>query len=204
MAHWIFVDYENVRPNDFHPDRQPDTHILVFLGPNQHKIPAELVMALQAFGPHARYIQCAASGKNALDFHIAFYLGEIAYQHSEDEFHIVSEDKGFDPLVQHMRKKRGITVRRHAGLPTIASTDKTPVTKGKTRGKRGTAPAVEDVRKALAAAGKARPRKVATLRNWINTTFNRELDETALDRLVADLRSRRLIVVSADKVSYTL
>ena len=203
MAHWIFVDYENVRPNDFHPDRLPDTHILVFLGPNQHKIPAELVMALQAFGPHARYIQCAASGKNALDFHIAFYLGEIAHQHSEDEFHIVSEDKGFDPLVQHMRK-RGITVRRQAGLPTIPSGGKASAPKGKTPAKRSTALAVEDVRKALAAAGKARPRKVATLRNWINTTFNRELDETALDRLVADLRSRRLIVVSADKVSYTL
>ena len=50
MAHWILVDYENVRPSDFHPDRQPDTHVIVFLGPNQHKIPADLVMALQAFG----------------------------------------------------------------------------------------------------------------------------------------------------------
>ena len=204
MAHWIFVDYENVRPNDFHPDLQPDTHILVFLGPNQHRIPAELVMALQAFGPRARYIQCAASGKNALDFHIAFYLGEIAHQHSEDEFHIVSEDRGFDPLVQHMSKKRGITVRRQAELPTIPNTPKTPAPKGKTLGKRGTAPAVEEVRKALAAAGKARPRKVTTLKNWINTTFNRKLDEPELDRLVGDLRSRRLIVVNADKVSYTL
>ena len=109
MAHWILVGYENVRPSDFHPDRQPDTHILVFLGPNQHKIPADLVMALQAFGRHARYIQCAATGKNALDFHVAFYLGEIAPQHPGDQFHIVSADKGFDPLVRHMRAERGIS-----------------------------------------------------------------------------------------------
>ena len=203
MAHWILVDYENVHPSDFHPDRQPDTHILVFLGATQTKIPAELVMALQAFGRQARYIQCAASGKNALDFHIASYLGEFASQHPGDQFHIVSADKGFDPLVRHMRRERGIAVQRHAALPTIPTGTKKAKAK-KTPTKTGAASTVEDIRRALAEAGTARPRKVNTLRNWIAARSNGSLGEPDLDRLLANLRSRKLIVVSGDKVSYKL
>ncbi len=202
MAHWILVDYENVRPSDFHPDRQPDTRIIVFLGPNQHKIPADLVMALQAFGPDARYIQCPASGRNALDFHIAFYLGDIAPRHPGDQFHIVSEDKGFDPLVRHMRTEFGIAVQRHAGLPSIPG--RTKAARKTAASRAAAAPTVEEVRKALAAAGASRPRKVNTLRNWIDTRFNGKLAEPDLDRLVANMRSRKLIAVSGDRVSYKL
>ena len=60
MAHWILVDYENVRPSDFHPDKQPEANIVVFLGANQNKVPTNLAVALQALGPRARYIRCAA------------------------------------------------------------------------------------------------------------------------------------------------
>ena len=203
MAHWILVDYENVRPSDFHPERQPDTRILVFLGPNQQKIPADLVMALQAFGPDARYIQCSAAGRNALDFHIAFYLGDLAPRHPGDQFHIVSADKGFDPLVRHMRAERNISVQRHATLPAIRRRAKA-TTKRKSSRPGAAAPTAEDVRKALAAAGASRPRKVNTLRNWIDTRFNSKLSEADLDRLVASLRSRQLVAVSGDKVTYRL
>lgn len=203
MTHWILVDYENVRPSDFHPDRQPDTRIIVFLGPNQQKIPADLVMALQAFGPNARYIQCSAAGRNALDFHIAFYLGDLAPRHPGDQFHIVSADKGFDPLVRHMRAERGIAVQRHAALPAIPGRAKAAAKRKSSRAANA-APVVEDVRKALAAAGASRPRKVNTLRNWIDTRFNAKLAEPDLDRVVENLRSRRLIAISGDKVTYRL
>ena len=203
MAHWILVDYENVRPSDFHPDRQPDTRIIVFLGPNQRKIPADLVMALQAFGSDARYIQCSTAGRNALDFHIAFYLGDLAPRHPGDQFHIVSADKGFDPLIRHMRAERGSSVQRHAALPAIPARAK--AAKKKTAAARaGPVPTVEDVRKALAAAGATKPRKVNTLRNWIGTRFNGRLADADLDRLVANLRSRQLVKVSGDKVAYKL
>lgn len=215
MAHWIFVDYENVRPSDFSPDRQPDTHVLVFLGASQQKIPSELAIALQAFGAKGHYVRCSASGKNALDFHIAFYLGEIAPQHPDDRFHLISADTGFDPLVKHMRGKRGIAVTRHTTLPPIPggagnarAKDKSPARKKAPAKKQAPAktdaPSVEDVRLALAGAGSTRPRKVNTLRNWIDARFNGKLDERQLDRLVAGLRSRRLILVNGDKVSYRL
>ena len=201
MGHWILVDYENVRPNDFSPDRQPDTDILVFLGASQNKIPADLVMALQAFGPRAHYVRCAANAKDALDFHIAFYLGEIASRHPDDQFHVISGDKGFDPLLRHLREERKIAATRESELPVIRAKE-APKKKVGTRG--GRRASVEDVRKALAAAGSGRPRKVNTLRNWIDTRFNGKVSETELDRLIADMRSRKLIVVKGERVSYSL
>ncbi len=214
MAHWIFVDYENIHPSDFSPDRQPDTHVLVFLGANQQKIPSELAIALQEFGSRGRYIRCTASGKNALDFHIAYYLGEIAPQHPDDSFHVVSADKGFDPLVRHMRTERGITINRHTALPALNGDARQATGKKQVRRDTGNATpkkqarraatGVEEVRKALAAAGSTRPRKVNTLRNWIDAGYNSKLDEQEIDRLVASLRSRKLIVLDGDKVSYRL
>ena len=61
-----------------------------------------------------------------------------------------------------------------------------------------------DIRKALAGAGAARPRTLDTLKNWIDTRFNGALADGDLDRLVANLGSRQLIVVSGDRVSYKL
>ena len=202
MAHWILVDYENVRPSDFHPDKQPDTNVVVFLGASQNKVPTDLAMALQAFGPRAQYVRCAASGKNALDFHIACYLGELASQHQGDQFHIISADKGFDPLVKHLRGERGVAVTRHDALPTVAPAKKAPSKKKEASG-RSTSASAEDIRKALAAAGATRPRKVNTLRNWIDARYP-NVNEKEIDRLVANLRSRQWIVVNEDKVSYKL
>jgi hypothetical protein len=45
------------------------------------------------------------------DFHIAYYLGWLSRKKREAQFYIVSKDKGFDPLVSHLRAN-GITVSR--------------------------------------------------------------------------------------------
>ena len=79
--------------------------MLVFAGANQTKVPLELVAALQPFGKDAEYITISGSGRNALDFHIAFSIGELSKEDPEGCFHIISKDTGFDPLIEHARKK---------------------------------------------------------------------------------------------------
>ena len=53
----------------------------------------------------------SGNGRNALDFHIAFHLGELATREPHASFQVVSKDTGFDPLLAFMKEK-GITVRR--------------------------------------------------------------------------------------------
>lgn len=51
-----------------------------------------------------------------MDFLIAFYVGEAVQSHSESlDVVIVSRDKGFDPLITHLRT-RGIRSRRVESL----------------------------------------------------------------------------------------
>jgi hypothetical protein len=41
-------------------------------------------------GERGEYIKVAGAGRNALDFHIAYYIGRIASQAPEAFFHIIS------------------------------------------------------------------------------------------------------------------
>lgn len=50
-------------------------------------------------------IKLSGNGSNALDFHIAFYLGVLAVRDSAAYFHIISKDTGYDPLIRHLRAK---------------------------------------------------------------------------------------------------
>ncbi len=75
-------------------------------------------MALQARGERGRYVRINANGRNALDFHIAFYLGELAAKEPAASFHVISKDDGYDPLLDHVRS-RGIDARRSATLASL-------------------------------------------------------------------------------------
>ena len=113
---YFLIDFENVQPKAL--DRlQPGTsRIKVFLGQHQSKLMLELVQALQPFGADAEYIQIQGSGPDAVDFHIAFYIGRVAAHESDAAFNIISKDKGFDPLVRHLNGL-GIACRRLVEIP---------------------------------------------------------------------------------------
>jgi hypothetical protein len=69
-------------------------------------------------------------GTNALDVHIALYLGEYLTMNVAADCIILPKDKGFDPLVTHLRGRkfnvrRAITLSEafawHSGHPETAS-----------------------------------------------------------------------------------
>ena len=47
----------------------------------------------------------SGTGHNALDFHIAFYIGRIVATDKDAYFHIISKDTGFDPLIAHLKQE---------------------------------------------------------------------------------------------------
>ena len=96
---YVLIDFENVQPNNLEILKKHPFTIFVFVGENQAKIPFGTAKALQEFGKEAKYIKISGNGPNALDFHIACYLGQLSSQDNGGYYYIVSKDKGFDPLI---------------------------------------------------------------------------------------------------------
>lgn len=115
---FVLVDFENVQPRNMGLLKGGPFHIKVFLGASQGKITLEMAQALQTFGDAAEYIQVVGNGKDALDFHIAYYIGKLAAENPGASFSIISKDTGFDPLVKHLKLKH-IECKRSATIADI-------------------------------------------------------------------------------------
>ena len=101
-SEFVFVDFENVQSFDL-GSLDDKTKIYIFVGRQQKKIPFELVTSAQKRGGAIEWIQISGQGRNALDFHIAYYLGELNQTTSKEvRFTVLSKDTGYDPLIQHL------------------------------------------------------------------------------------------------------
>ena len=195
-THYILIDYENVQTKSLAVLQGAPNQafrIMVFVGANQSKIPIELVSSMQSFGDKAEYIQITGSGRNALDFHIAYYLGALTEREPKAIFHVISKDTGYDQLIRHLKAKR-ITVARQKDLfdiPWLSSDNKKPADEQLTA-------IVEN----LSARGASRPRKVKTLKNSIHSLFGNKLEPERIDSLVQDLQERKYIVIKQENVTY--
>lgn len=75
---YVLIDFENVQPRNLEVLKQHPFKVYVFVGANQAKVPFDLATAMQSLGDSAQYIKISDTGKNSLDFHIAYYIGELA------------------------------------------------------------------------------------------------------------------------------
>jgi hypothetical protein len=194
-TNYVLIDYENVHPKNLELLAEHPFRVLVFVGQNQAKIPFDLADSMQLLGRDAQYIKIAGSGQNALDFHIAYYIGELAASEPDANFHIISRDKGFDPLIRHLEDKK-IRVQREKDLgeiPLLQLPKKAPLDDK-----------IAAIVKNLGGRGQSRPRKVKTLQNTINSLFATKLNSQELNELVNEMKKRKLIVVNQNNVSYKL
>lgn len=119
---YLLLNFENLQPPPEHiaQVRGDDCHLWIFHGPHQNRFSAELVKAWQPLGRRVEFIQCSKPGRNALDFHIAFHLGQLHQRtHSAGEasrFVVVTGDGGFDAIFIHMREL-GCVVDKAASIP---------------------------------------------------------------------------------------
>jgi len=105
-TNYVLVDYENVQPKDIGLLKDGPFKVKVFLGPNQSKVPVTLAAALQPLGDNAEYVLLETAGNNAVDFHIAYYVGVLSSEDPDAYFHIISKDSGFDPLIKHLKGRK--------------------------------------------------------------------------------------------------
>jgi len=189
----VLVDFENIQPRNISLLSGASFKIKVFVGTNQAKVPLEMARALQMFGPNAEYIQISGSGRNALDFHIAYYLGRLAAEEPDAQLHVISKDKGFDPLIKYLNAQK-IACHRWTSIADI------PLTRA-AKAKPGRDP-VDVVIENLEKRRASKPRTLKTLRSTINARFGNQLAEPELDKIIDELSTRQVIRVVAGKVSY--
>lgn len=105
----VLVDYENVQPSieDLLILAPKLTDVWLFHGPNQTKRAEQL----KATHERVTLVPHAGKRKNALDFHLTFYLGYVAAKHPEATLLVVANDKGYDSMLEHA-KLLGFTATR--------------------------------------------------------------------------------------------
>jgi len=192
---FVLIDYENIQPKNIEILKTHPFKIFVFVGENQNRIPFETANAIQEFGSDARYIKISGNGQNSLDFHIAFYIGQLSVQDPEGYFHIISKDTGFDPLIKHLRgrKVRVNRINDLAEIPVLRISN--TIDKDEK---------INAIVKNIAGRGQSRPRKVTTLSNTINSLFTNKLDETELLNIIKILQAKKYISLNKETVSYHL
>ena len=194
-TNFLLVDFENVQPDNVGILNGRSFKIKVFVGANQAKIPFELARTLHAFGPDAEYVQIAGGGKNALDFHIAYYIGRLAAENPDASFYVISKDTGFDPLIKYLAAK-GVSCQRSIAIPDIFGS--------KLSSSEPVANNIDAIIANLAIRKTGRPKKLKTLRGTINGLFRNKLPDAELDALIEKLTKRGVIKVVDGKVNYEL
>ncbi|MGB7196402.1 MAG: PIN domain-containing protein [Collimonas pratensis] len=194
-TNFVLVDFENIQPKNMSLLNGGPFKIKVFVGANQAKIPLEMARALQVFGPDAEYIQIDGNGNNALDFHIAYYIGRLAADTPDAYFHVISKDTGFDPLIKHLKAQKIFCQRSTsiADIPLLKISNSKSIPEK-----------IDAVIDNLAKNKTSRPRTLKTLRSTVKSFFVNQLADDELDGILEQLSKRGAINIIDNKVAYTL
>jgi hypothetical protein len=194
-TNYVLIDYENVQPETVAVINKENYKAIVFVGANQAKVTFQVASALQRMGDRAEYIKISSSGSNALDFHIAFYIGRISANEPEAHFYIISKDTGFDPLIEHLKNRNTIVYRKKdvSELPIVKIPDM-KISEDK----------ITKLMENLKHMGASRPRTAKTLQSTIKAFYQKKLSESECTELVNELQNKKIIIITDKKVSYNL
>src|SRR3954470_39479 len=111
-TNYIFVDYENVHEVDLDLLESKPVKVIIILGERHKSLPIKMVRQIQKFGKQVDLIEAGRSGRNALDFVLAYHVGVESTKNPEGVVHVVSRDTGFNALIDHLNKN-AISAKRH-------------------------------------------------------------------------------------------
>ena len=214
-TNYVLIDYENVHVKSLALLSGEHFRVRLFLGPNNKKLPVDLVLAVQELGESAQYIVLETAGSNALDFHIAYYLGVIAAADPSAFFHIISKDTGFDPLIRHLNANKILLSRSVSIEVMLCFASVTANTSGSggaamERSQSGSAGgrSVEELIKLavgdLIKRKSAKPRTPKTLLSTIHAKCGKEVPVPEINAVFEALVERGYVKVNGAKLSYSL
>jgi len=187
----LLVDFENVQQVDLsHVDAA--TRVVIFHGASQKSVPIDLVSATQSLGKQVEWVKIEGNGKNALDFHIACYLGRILEKEPGSICVVLSKDKGFDPLLKYLNR-HGLTCRR---IESMLERVSAPIGAVSPHYKR----VLEVLRKS---EKKSRPRKRKTLAQHIASIFQKKLSAVEVEGVIDLLFANKQISEENGAITYS-
>jgi hypothetical protein len=204
----LFVDFENVTAIDLAMIGNRSVTFTLLLGPLQKKLDAIIVEKLLQHGTSVQLVRLTSAGRNALDFVLVYYLGCAVAASPTDSFHIISKDKGFDPLIEHLRSKQ-ILACRHDGFDALhfpdtaeskATTPRTRTAEAKSHSKPKHLPpsagelesrAIEHLRQ----PSTKRPRTRVKLENYLYARFGRSIGADKVSALVDGIGQLGLLCI---------
>lgn len=194
-TNYVLIDYENVQPSALSVLEKEHFKIIVFVGGGQSKVTFDVAAQLQRMGPNASYIKISGNGPNALDFHVAYYIGRLAASDPEAYFHIISKDKGFDPLIAHLKSNKILACRS-------GSVNDIPIVKAENSKTLPEKVAVVVVN--LKQRGASRPRTIKTLSGTVSSLFQNALAEDELAAILKLMEKQGFVTIAGTKVAYSL
>jgi hypothetical protein len=195
----FLVDFENVPGVDL-SQISVECRVIVFTGVGQKSVPLELVTATQRFGERLEWRRVDASGRNALDFFIACELGRVQAIGNGTNCTVLSNDKGFDPLLRHLNRA-GVRCQR-IGTQLAPKPDPKPTPKPTPK------PVVNpaNFNRVLEVLGKSekksRPRKHKTLAQAISSIFQKKIDKYQVEEIIAEMIKARKIAENGGAITY--
>jgi hypothetical protein len=182
----IFVDYENVHEVDLDLVVGREVIVHLVLGERHKTLPLEMVKQLQKYAAQVRLVEAGKSGKNALDFVLAYRVGIEAAGDPKAYFHVVSRDTGFDALIVHLRKHH-ILARRDESFAKAFEIAEVPPG--------SLADRVKAVTERLTKNKANRPKRKKTLLSQINAYFGKKLTDRELEEIVQTLVTGKVIAI---------
>lgn len=226
----IFVDFENVHEVELSIIGLKSVSLTLLLGPNQKKLDAVLVEKLIQHASSVHLVRLATSGRNALDFTLAYYVGRAAVLDPAGVFHVISGDTGYDPLIAHLRSNH-VRAHRHPDFASLQSllnpsspadtpptnhptpvppkTVKTPKTAKAPKPSAPSAPALDErashALEHLRGHPKSRPARENTLVSHMRTLFGNKITEEEASTVVEALRAAgHIAITDKGRVTYQL
>jgi hypothetical protein len=171
----------------------------LILGEKHKNLPVEMVKRLLRYHPQVRLVEAGKSGRNALDFVLAYRVGLATVADPQGYFHIVSRDTGFDALIGYLRTQK-ILARRDNTFATAFETELPLAALS--------IPATDRPKLVIERLTKNktnRPHRQRTLLSQINSYFGKKLTDAELGAIVEKLIKQQIIEVGAKgEVSYKI
>ncbi len=212
-TNYVLIDFENRPIKSIALLAGAQFRVYLFLGRSNTKVETALAMEMQTLGDRAAYVKVESAGKNVLDFHVAYYIGELAASDKDGFFHIISGDKTFDPLIEHIKGCKVFAARSESieEMPCFRAPPAPPPAKGKLK---PTMPGmelddpmeswIEVVVEELIARGESRPVRMKTLISTIHARIGKDRSAKEAEAVRDALVARKIIALDGVKFTYKL